>query len=56
MNTPRFSRHHGDGIAGLVCYLAGPEAAYDTGASLTIDGGFAAGTESESNSPLLTSD
>ncbi|WP_157220890.1 SDR family oxidoreductase [Flavisphingomonas formosensis] len=27
-------------IAGLVAYLAGPEADYVTGASLTIDGGF----------------
>jgi 3-oxoacyl-[acyl-carrier protein] reductase len=32
----------GDEIAGMVAYLAGPEAAYVTGASLTIDGGFAA--------------
>lgn len=29
-------------IAGLVAYLAGPEAAYITGASLMIDGGFSA--------------
>ncbi|MGY4976666.1 3-oxoacyl-ACP reductase family protein [Streptomyces sp. 900105755] len=29
-------------IAGLVSYLAGPEAGYITGASLTIDGGFSA--------------
>ena len=29
-------------IAGLVAYLAGPEAAYITGASLLIDGGYAA--------------
>jgi 3-oxoacyl-[acyl-carrier protein] reductase len=29
-------------IAGLVAYLAGPEAGFVTGASLTIDGGFAA--------------
>jgi 3-oxoacyl-[acyl-carrier protein] reductase len=29
-------------IAGLVAYLAGPEAGYVTGASLTIDGGFTA--------------
>jgi 3-oxoacyl-[acyl-carrier protein] reductase len=29
-------------IAGLVAYLAGPEAAFVTGASLTIDGGYAA--------------
>jgi 3-oxoacyl-[acyl-carrier protein] reductase len=29
-------------IASLVAYLASPEAAYITGASLTIDGGFAA--------------
>jgi 3-oxoacyl-[acyl-carrier protein] reductase len=32
----------GEEIAGLVAYLAGPEAGYVTGASLTIDGGFAA--------------
>ena len=29
-------------IAGFVAYLAGPEASYITGASLTIDGGFSA--------------
>lgn len=29
-------------IAGFVAYLAGPEAGFITGASLTIDGGFAA--------------
>lgn len=32
----------GDEIASLVAYLAGPEAAYVTGASLSIDGGFTA--------------
>ena len=32
----------GDEIAGMVAYLAGPEAGYITGASLLIDGGFAA--------------
>ena len=32
----------GDEIAGMVAYLAGPEAAFVTGACLTIDGGFAA--------------
>jgi 3-oxoacyl-[acyl-carrier protein] reductase len=32
----------GEEIAGMVAYLAGPEAAFVTGASLTIDGGFAA--------------
>jgi 3-oxoacyl-[acyl-carrier protein] reductase len=31
-----------DEIAALVAYLAGPEAAYVTGASLSIDGGFTA--------------
>ncbi len=30
----------GDEIASLVAYLASPEAAYVTGASLSIDGGF----------------
>jgi 3-oxoacyl-[acyl-carrier protein] reductase len=29
-------------IAGMVAYLAGPEAAYIPGASLMIDGGFSA--------------
>jgi 3-oxoacyl-[acyl-carrier protein] reductase len=33
---------HGDEIAGMVAYLAGPEAGFVTGASLTIDGGFTA--------------
>jgi len=32
----------GDEVAGMVAYLASPEAGYVTGASLTIDGGFAA--------------
>ena len=32
----------GDEIAGLVAYLAGPDAGFITGASLTIDGGFSA--------------
>jgi len=31
-----------DEVAGLVAYLAGPEAGFVTGASLTIDGGFTA--------------
>jgi 3-oxoacyl-[acyl-carrier protein] reductase len=29
-------------IAGMAAYLAGPEAAYVTGASLMFDGGFSA--------------
>jgi 3-oxoacyl-[acyl-carrier protein] reductase len=33
---------HGDEIAAMVAYPAGPEAGFVTGASLTIDGGFAA--------------
>ena len=33
---------HADEVAALVAYLAGPEAGYITGASITIDGGFAA--------------
>jgi 3-oxoacyl-[acyl-carrier protein] reductase len=40
MALARYGR--GDEIAGMVAYLAGPEAAFVTGASLTIDGGFAA--------------
>ena len=37
------SRHgRGDEIAGMVAYLAGPEAGFVTGTSLNIDGGFAA--------------
>ena len=33
---------HGDEVAGMVAYLASPEAAFVTGASLKIDCGFAA--------------
>jgi 3-oxoacyl-[acyl-carrier protein] reductase len=40
MALPRYGR--GDEIAGMVAYLASPEAGFVTGASLTIDGGFAA--------------
>ena len=40
MALPRYGR--GDEIASLVAYLAGPEADFVTGASLTIDGGFTA--------------
>jgi 3-oxoacyl-[acyl-carrier protein] reductase len=40
MALPRYAR--GDEIAGMVAYLASPEAGFITGASLTIDGGFAA--------------
>jgi 3-oxoacyl-[acyl-carrier protein] reductase len=34
--------HYGttDDVAAMVAYLAGPEAGFVTGASLTIDGGF----------------
>jgi hypothetical protein len=35
---PRYG--HVDEIAAMVAYLAGPEAGFVTGASLTIDGGF----------------
>ncbi|EEF63008.1 3-oxoacyl-ACP reductase family protein [Pedosphaera parvula] len=38
MALPRYG--NADEVAGMVAYLAGPEAAYVTGASLTIDGGF----------------
>jgi len=40
MAVPRFGT--ADEIASLVAYLCGPEAAYITGASLNIDGGFGA--------------
>jgi 3-oxoacyl-[acyl-carrier protein] reductase len=40
MALPRHA--HPDEIAGMVAYLAGPDAAFVTGASLTIDGGFGA--------------
>jgi len=40
MALHRFGR--GDEIAGMVAYLAGPEAGFITGASLTIDGGYSA--------------
>ena len=40
MALPRYAS--GDEIASLVAYLAGPEAGFVTGASLTIDGGFTA--------------
>lgn len=38
MALPRYGT--ADEIAGMVAYLASPEAGYITGASLTIDGGF----------------
>lgn len=38
MALPRYGS--GDEIAAMVSYLAGPEAGFVTGASLTIDGGF----------------
>jgi 3-oxoacyl-[acyl-carrier protein] reductase len=40
MALPRYGT--GDEIASLVAYLAGPEASYVTGASLSIDGGYTA--------------
>ncbi|HEY9727253.1 MAG TPA: SDR family oxidoreductase [Chroococcales cyanobacterium] len=40
MAVPRYGTV--EEIAGMVAYLAGPEASYITGASLTIDGGFSA--------------
>ena len=40
MALPRYA--HGDEIAAMVAYLAGPEASFVTGASLMIDGGFTA--------------
>jgi 3-oxoacyl-[acyl-carrier protein] reductase len=40
MALPRYSQ--ADEIAAMVAYLASPEAAFVTGASLTIDGGFTA--------------
>jgi 3-oxoacyl-[acyl-carrier protein] reductase len=40
MALPRYGR--AEEIAAMVAYLAGPEAAFVTGASLTIDGGFTA--------------
>lgn len=40
MAIGRYGR--GDEIADFVAYLAGPQAGYITGASLTIDGGFSA--------------
>jgi 3-oxoacyl-[acyl-carrier protein] reductase len=40
MALPRYGS--ADEVAAMVAYLAGPEAAFVTGASLTIDGGFTA--------------
>jgi 3-oxoacyl-[acyl-carrier protein] reductase len=40
MALPRYGA--AEEIAALVAYLAGPEAGFVTGASLTIDGGFTA--------------
>jgi 3-oxoacyl-[acyl-carrier protein] reductase len=40
MALPRFGTV--EEVAGLVAYLASPEAAYITGAHLMIDGGFSA--------------
>jgi 3-oxoacyl-[acyl-carrier protein] reductase len=38
--VPRYGT--ADEVAAMVAYLAGPEASFVTGASLTIDGGFSA--------------
>jgi 3-oxoacyl-[acyl-carrier protein] reductase len=40
MALPRYG--HVDEVAAMVAYLAGPDAGFVTGASLTIDGGFTA--------------
>jgi 3-oxoacyl-[acyl-carrier protein] reductase len=40
LSIPRYG--HVDEVAALVSYLAGPEAGYVTGTTLTIDGGFTA--------------
>jgi len=40
MALPRYGT--ADAIAAFVAYLAGPDAGFVTGASLTIDGGFTA--------------
>ncbi len=40
MALPRYA--HADEIAAMAAYLAGSEADFVTGASLTIDGGFTA--------------
>jgi len=40
MALPRYGK--GEEVAGMVAYLAGPEASFVTGACLTIDGGFGA--------------
>jgi len=40
MAVPRYGT--GDEIAAMVAYLAGSEAGFVTGTSLTIDGGFTA--------------
>jgi 3-oxoacyl-[acyl-carrier protein] reductase len=40
MALPRYAQS--DEIAGMVAYLAGPEASFVTRASLVIDGGFSA--------------
>jgi 3-oxoacyl-[acyl-carrier protein] reductase len=40
MSVPRYA--DAEEIAAMVAFLAGPEAGFITGASLTIDGGFTA--------------
>jgi 3-oxoacyl-[acyl-carrier protein] reductase len=49
MATPRFGK--AEEIAGLVAWLAGPEARFVTGAAFTIDGGANASGGAENFRP-----